>query len=119
MRHAPFFFALFFAAATYTAFGCGGSAPQPTLPPARTAELTGTVRDAVNGAPLYPASVTVSENGQAHGTATNAGGLYYIGDLPPGPAHVMAEAPGHEALEKDITLALGSNKLLIELRRKP
>src|SRR5437763_4206416 len=88
-------FALFFAAVTYTGIGCGGSSAPPPPVPVVDAELTGTVRDAVNGAPLYPASVTLSQNGQAHATATNAGGLYFIGNLAPGRAHVIAEAPGH------------------------
>ena len=119
MKHAPLFlFALLFAAATYTGMGCGYSSPPP---PQTTngAELTGTVRDAVNGAPLYPASVTVTQGGVPHGTATNPGGLYFMGDLAIGPAHVMAEAPGHETLEKDIRLTAGSNSLPIELRRRP
>lgn len=109
------------AAATYTGAGCGSSSAPPPGPPPPSilTELSGTVRDAVNAAPLYPATVTVRQDERERSTATDDRGYYYVDRLARGPVHVTASAPGHETFEKDVTITDGRNTLDIELRRAP
>jgi len=112
-------FALFCAAATYSGFGCGGAGGGGSRPIPAVAELSGTVRDAVNSAPLAPATVTVSQNGGSHSTATDERGFYFVDSLAADQAHVTASAPGRQTYDTDIRLAPGRNTLNVELRRTP
>ncbi len=76
-----------------------------TPPPAR---LAGRVSTAVSDRPLANASVTVRDAaGAEHVLEAGADGAWSLADLPPGPVHVTARAPGMAAQETDETIARG------------
>jgi Ca-activated chloride channel family protein len=88
----------------------------PMLPVVPDIILTGRVTDAVSGAPLRSARVSVE--GGTRGAMANAQGVYVL-SLPDGwtgrEIEVVAEMAGYERTTRGVTLAAGTNTLDIAL----
>jgi len=70
------------------------------------ATLRGTVSNAVTGAPVANAQVTIV--GSTLGALTNASGTYVIANVPAGAPIVRVRIIGYQNLEKIVTIAAGS-----------
>src|SRR5450432_1061843 len=106
--------AIFFASVLYTTNGCGGSVTGPSQ---HFSSISGVVRDAVSGAPIAGATITLQQPGAAALTAkSGSDGRYSAAALTPGTVGVDASAPGYQSFSISFGLSEGPNSFDIALR---
>ncbi len=107
----------FFASVLYTTNGCGGSS-SPTSPQ-NSAAVQGVVSNAVTGAAVGNAAITMHQNANTFTAVSGNNGTYVVNGLLAGDLTVEADATGYSHFSNSARLAAGPNTLNIRLQPSP